>query len=75
MRRICASLNNHNSDNSSTSSATPLNQAIAASASDLMGPEPSTTLAEVHFLDSHESLIMIQHRQHVEAGDGGWLAG
>jgi len=36
---------------------------------------PSTTLAEVHFLDSQESLNVIQHGQRVEAGDGGSVAG
>jgi hypothetical protein len=40
-----------------------------------MSPEPITTLAEVDFLDSPESLKMIQCSQRVEAGDGGWLAG
>jgi hypothetical protein len=35
----------------------------------------STTLAEVDFWDSQESLIVIQDCQLVEAGNGGCVAG
>jgi len=38
---VRASLNNHNSDNSSASSTPLLNQTVAVSASDLIGPGPS----------------------------------
>ena len=51
MRRICASLNNHRSDNSSTSLMLPLNQPIASRASDLMGPEPRNDGAGIRLLD------------------------
>jgi len=68
MRRICASLNNHNSDNSSTSSATPLNQAIAASASDLMGPEPSLALAEALRYAQKESQSVEHYWAGIEIG-------
>lgn len=48
IRRICASLNNQTSDNSSASSAPPLNQPIASRTSVLIDPEPKDEKSNSH---------------------------